>query len=234
MMVLCADTTYCYQFWYLYFIIGMYMLLPLIKPWIVQNMQGEMPNTETLLLFSFVLLVGIIVPTVRRIMGITDSYWKGAFSVFSGLPFYLLCGCWLSKWLLPGYFRIALFGTWLLQAAWLILNAVNGNTDKISAWYGYGSFFTWEMSVLLFDTIHRFDFSKCNSLTMKLIRKLSADSLGIYIFHVMVMWILSKVPFMNHWGMPLANLLANVMVCVVICVFCTKVVRKIQPLRELV
>lgn len=234
LMVVRADTTYCYQFWYLYFIVGMYVLLPLIKPWVMQNMKGEKPNLETILVFSFILIVGIIVPSIRRIIGISGSYWKGAFTVFSGLAFYLLCGCWLSKWLLPKYLRASLFITWLMQLLWLMKNVVDGNADNISSWYGYDSFFTWEMSILLFDFAHRIDFSRCNRLIMKIIRELALDSLGIYIFHVMIIWGMTKIPFMNNWTIPLINMIAVVLITILICIIVTKIVKMIPVLKELV
>ena len=233
-MVLRADTTYCYQFWYLYFIVGMYVLLPLIKPWVMHNMKGEKPNFETTLVFAFILLVGIIVPSIRRIIGISGSYWKGAFTVFSGLAFYLLCGCWLSKWLLPKYLRVSLVITWLVQLVWLMKNVVNGNASHISSWYGYDSFFTWEMSILLFDFAHRINFSRCNRLIMKIIQELALDSLGIYIFHVMIIWVMTKVPFMNNWTMQFINLIAVGLVTILICIIGTKIVKMVPVLKKLI
>lgn len=233
-MVVRADTTYCYQFWYLYFIVGMYVLLPLIKPWVARNMEGDNPNTETKLVFGFILLVGIIVPSIRDILGISDTYWKGAFKAFSGLAFYLLCGCWLSKWLLPKYIRVSLFVTWMGQLIWLMINVANGNAENVSSWYGYESFFTWEMSILLFDSVRRIDFARCNRIVMRIIQELALDSLGIYIFHVMIIWVMTKIPFMNNWSIPLINMVAVVLVTVSICIIGTRIVRKIPVLKELI
>lgn len=232
-MVLCADTTYCYQFWYLYYIVGAYILLPLIKPWVEKNM-GKAPNGETKILFAVILLFGLLIPSVRRILGETGSYWKGAFSIFSGLWIYLLCGCWLSKWHLSSKLRIILFATWLGQLIWLLISIFKGNTEKAELWYGYESFFTWEMSVLLFDTIHRINVSRVPARLDKLMKGLARDSLGIYIFHAMIIWLLTKVPVPYVLNPLFRNVLAEAFVTILICVIGTRVVKKIPFLKKFV
>ena len=41
LMILKADTTYGYQFWYLYSLIGIYLLIPLFKPWFDKHLKND-------------------------------------------------------------------------------------------------------------------------------------------------------------------------------------------------
>lgn len=89
-MVLAADTLYCYQFWYLYMAIGLYLVLPLIKPWVDQRMVGESPNRECKIVFALGLLFSILLPNILKNVNLDDGIWKGAFQIFIRGGVYLL------------------------------------------------------------------------------------------------------------------------------------------------
>ena len=97
-MVITADTTYCYQFWYLYLLVGLYILIPIIKPWIDKYMNSDKPIQESNIVFIFLMIVSLIIPITLRIVGFEGTVWKGAFTVFTAFVFYLFMGTYLYRW----------------------------------------------------------------------------------------------------------------------------------------
>lgn len=87
---------------------------------------------------------------------------------------------------------------------------------------------------MLFDTVHRIDFEKLNSFILTIICCVSNYSMGIYIFHVMVIWGAEKV-LANYYNIA-PILLMPILVClsIVISLVATKIIRKIPFLNRFV
>lgn len=233
LMIIKADTTYCYQFWYLYFAIGVYFLIPIIKPWVDKHMSHEIPTTEANIVYLLILVVGIIIPSVLKIIDYSGGFWHNAFRVYYGLAFYPLCGCWLSKYSLVRRIRSVLLITWFIQLLVLLLNVFFTFIDNSENYYGYSSLFTWEMSILLFDFIRRIDFSKWNKKLLQLVSSISNRSLGIYIFHAMVLQIMYKVAiFVDRFAV--FPMLIVVGTTIIICVVITTIAKRIPFVNKLV
>ena len=89
-MVLTADTSYCYQFWYLYVLVGMYLMIPLLDKYVKNSKEGDIRILLCIYIaFSFVL------PTVLAFVNkdIDSTHiWKSAFVNFNGFCAYMLIG----------------------------------------------------------------------------------------------------------------------------------------------
>lgn len=226
-MVLTADTLYGYQFWYLYMLIGMYLFIPLLKPWVDQYMNDIRPNLECKIAFCIFGLLGIVVPAIMRIIGYTDSIWQGGFVMFSGNMFYILCGKWLIQWGLDKKLRIvfaSIVAVHLILFAYLIWSEKNENIDRL---YGGISLFTFSLTVLLFYILRNANLTKLPRWIRATMRGLSSCSLGVYIFHVMILQMLRKAGIdfyvMNPWLAPIAE----VSVVIIISVGLTIIFKKI-------
>ncbi len=227
LMTLKGDTTYCYQFWYLYTLVGIYLCVPIIKPWIDKHMSGSAPTTECNLVYLFFLALSIILPTVLGGLGVEESVWNGAFFMFSGYFFYTMCGAYLSRYRLSKKVRLVLAATLLLQMAFFLYKTFVGKYPDIEAWRGYTSFFTWNLSVVLFDTVIRADFSKVHKWIRATYMLISKHSFGIYIFHVMILQLIRKLGFtsevINPWLFPIAAVSATVFACIIADAICKKI-----------
>ena len=232
-MTICADTTYAYQFWYLYLLVGLYLILPVVKPWVIKILAKEKPGLEIKWYFIFILIVAIIIPNIFAITNYTGSFWKGAFSVYSGFGFYLLCGAYLRRWRLLSTERIFLLISVIGIASFIIYNFLNETPENNTGLYGYTTYFTWAVSMLLFDTVRRIDLEKYNTKINSFFRVLSKYSLGIYILHPMVLQVLRKLGFgyesMNPWLFPLLIVPLTVVACIIIS-YCIKHIKLIKNL----
>lgn len=236
-MVFAADTSFCYQFWYLYMLVGLYLCLPLIKPWTDKYMTGETPGKECYLTFGIFALLSVGISTVKGIFEIEDTVWKGAFTVFWIYLFYALCGQFIWRWGLPKILRriaVLIFGA---HVAGFACGIATGHYDIVEKWYGYGSLFTFAMAILIFDAARRIPFDRIPKGLRRAAASLSRYSFGIYILHVIVLTVFGKVgitgflnDITNIWLSPIIQTAMTLGVCWLI----TYVVRKIPVAKHLV
>lgn len=235
MMVVKADTTYCFQFWYLYLLIGLYMLIPILKPWSAIHLGKKQIDNEAAIILSVALLVSIIIPTGLRIAGANgENFWKGAFTPFSAYLFYLLSGCALSRFRLPKIVERVLLITLVGQSGYFAVQLGMGGYSNLQGWYGYSSFFTWNCTALLFHAVMHVDYSQINRGLKKAVKLIADESLGIYILHVIVLMALRKVGFayenFNPWIYPICSIFATT----IICCFASKCLKRVPILRGII
>jgi surface polysaccharide O-acyltransferase-like enzyme len=231
-MVVSADTTFCYQFWYLYLLVGLYACIPFLKPWIrSMNYQSKFDANSMLIFWG---IVSIILPTALNIIGYEGTIWKGAFTVFSAWQFYLVCGYLIHKYEIPKIIWRGLLFSLLIQMLFFILKIAEGRFCDIRAWYGYTSFFTWNFSVILFQVFKNKFNSDVHGIVKYIVDLISKYSFGIYIFHVMILFAIGKIGFIDQiidsWVYPLCV----VPITVVVCIFITAILKKIPLLQRLV
>ena len=107
-MILKADTRFCYQFWYLYMAIGFYTLLPILNLYL--HNSGKI---GAFYLLSICFVFGIFIPTFNKNYDI--HILNGAFDWASGYIFYLVLGLWLHKYGLTRFQRFILYVLFTVQ-----------------------------------------------------------------------------------------------------------------------
>lgn len=233
-MVITADTTYCYQFWYLYLLVGLYILIPIIKPWVDKYMNSDKSTQESNIMFIFLMIVSLIIPTTLRIVGFEGTVWKGAFTVFTAFVFYLFTGTYLYRWDMPKGIKCFVGVTFVAQVIWFSYNMMHGQYESICTWFGYESFFTLEMSVILYSLAKKFYKPIKNSVGEKLVSVISKNSLGIYILYVMVLMLLSKMGFSSNIINIYVFPIINVSITIVICIIGSEIINRIPIIKKLI
>lgn len=89
--------------WYLYAIIGLYLLLPVLKPFV----DARPENLPMLCALTF--LSGIIIPTLNDIFDVEIAI---DFLLVSRYAFYVLFGAWVSKWEITPPRRVCAPAAW--------------------------------------------------------------------------------------------------------------------------
>lgn len=224
LMIFKADTSYCYQFWYLYILVGIYLLIPIFKAWTDKYIEpfGNL-SYESLFVCGCWLFLSIVLPTICKVLGVTNEIWLGAFKGFSGYLFLVICGrvyeCITNVKRFNKFFYTVVI-LFVIQLLFMVTMIIIGKHSKIEAWYGYQSFFTWCMSTSLYLFIKKVDFSKINLIVKKMYITVAKYSLHIYILHVIVLQIIRKLGFtndlINPWIYPVINVSITVCICLVI------------------
>lgn len=187
-MTLTADTTYGFQFWYLYMAIGLYLLLPVLNAFL-----KSLSDKEQLIALHVVILFSLIIPTVQSIVGTGGSIWKSGFTYFSGFVVYLLLGHRLEKHPVKKPFFIV---TLLTSAVWvglIVFFAIRGSdyAEKIG---GYLSVVTAELTILIFCLGKAIaGFVDGRPMLRKIFAFTAKYSLPVYVLHVIIVQMLRKL-----------------------------------------
>jgi len=218
-----------YHLWYLPMIVGIYMLLPVLRSWIH---SAEKKNLDYFLILFLVLQIGR--QTIRALTKRDEINF-----ILNLADVDMVCG--YIGYFVWGYYLVhvgisvkirKLF--YLLFVPSVLLNIVLGN---LLAWKAgtpvadiYDSFglFTFVIVTVLFDFIN----TRGKNISLeekggKLLKEISADTLGVYLMHLAVMEVLEtkgihsmSVP--NIVGIPL-----HAFGCFLICLVIAAVLRRI-------
>lgn len=190
-MVLTADTSYCYQFWYLYVLVGMYLMIPLLDKYVKNSKEGDIRILIYIYIaFSFVL------PTVLAFINeeIDSTHvWKSAFINFAGFCAYMLIGFYLHQNKLKRKTLIALAGIFIAQFALTVFLIIKKN-DFFSVFVSSNTTYGCTISILAVLLAKRIETSIASKkILKKIIQFISKYSLGIYIYHVVFIQLCRKI-----------------------------------------
>lgn len=176
--------------WYLYMLLGIYLVLPVL------NGMNKMPMKELGLLTTFVLLFNSILPTFRLKCGID-------FPIASIYVGYFFAGYIVLKYKDSRFLN----GKTLLMVAILLFTfillvvdryfSVVGGKKLVVDFSSYTSVFTVLQSIVLFWLITKKTGYFDKFCSMWLIRRFNRCSLGIYIIHMLWINVIIKVLHIN-------------------------------------
>ena len=210
-----------FHMWFLWLIVGFYVLVPLLRP-IVQNKQTLEYFLITSFVFSFVVpfifkLTKLFIPALTSIVEIGEMYCDNLqLHMLSGYIFYFILGYYLHIITIKREIvnLLILFGIFSGICIACLTYYVFRSTGVIDlSFYEYESFF------VLFETIAVFLLVKrlCN-VESRIVSSISKLSFGIYLVHMLVYYILGLTPTMIPplIGIPLLSLLVFVVSYVIV------------------
>lgn len=228
-MAMTGDTTYAYQLWYMYMIIGLYIILPVIRKYMEDCSRKEM-KVWLLLLFFF----GLVMETVKVVWRIDEPIWENSFRYFEGFLVYVVLGAYLHKYEIARWVKITLIVTLLLQIVFFgyMIFARNNSMHSL---HTFLSPFVAELAAVIFLFNKKFGEKIMRPRWLnKCIMGLAVYSNAIYILHPMVIQALNKLLSLSTSFAPvlISSVLLTAMVTVC-CLFVGWVIRKIPGLKVL-
>ncbi len=189
-IVLDLFTGAYYQFWFIYLIVGLYLITPILR---VVIANGDRRIVRYLILLWF---VGVaIVPLTQLASG--DTLNSGVF-LLGGFIGYFVLGTYLLKIklrsaILYGLLIVSaastIIGMWLMNYKWLMNYPLNA-TEQNNFVFGYLTVNVIIGSVALFLILLKFrtDWPGTNHVTAsRFVQAISKNTLPIFLFHVIIL-----------------------------------------------
>ena len=177
--------------WYLYLLIGLYLLLPFYIKAVDQSSKNEI----SYLLGLYILFLSIL--PVLQIWNINCGFYIHVSTIY---PFYLFCGyaiyrhVWKPGKILSGI--LVLVGTFLI----VILTVIRWqhNNPALEVLWGYSSFLVVIQAIGIFSLLKDAGASgKC--LIKKILLKIDSCSFGIYLIHMIFVRLLLRYMGVNPY-----------------------------------
>lgn len=190
-----------YHMWYIHLAVGLYVITPVARK-ITET--KETAGYFLLIAIFFIILLPEGCDTLLRmdvphtaavLSAISTIRIAMNFSFPSAFLLYYIMGSYLYQHELPGWLRkgIYLLGIWAYLSAVLDLEGMTGG--KITAYFPFGVYFVntcMSAAVFLFGK-HVLSQIRLSQKWEKAVGRLSADTFGIYLVHVLVLEILKDV-----------------------------------------
>lgn len=173
--------------WYLYVLMGLYLFLPVISPWVEK--AGKAGFAYFLLLWGLTLFFPYLQTVFPSYLGKCPWNEYGALHSFSGYLGYMVLGCFLRKYL--GSASFARTVCWAVPclgiAFWFTLHFYRASTaaaqSSSGGYIGFTSINVALMSVAVFALFQALPPFRAGSLPRRLLADFSNMSFGIYLVH---------------------------------------------------
>lgn len=191
-----------YHLYYLYMLIGMYVITPIIKE-IINN------NNENIIKYFLLLWMAtqILLNTISNIFEITETYLvlqvlfnKMQISLVMGYVGYYILGYYLSTKECSKRNRIVLYSLGVISYVMTIL--LTKHFNKNESFYGYFSVMTFIEAVAIFVLVKQICSKiNINEKVSNVITKITKLTLGVYIVHPIFITIFERINIMpSNWN----------------------------------
>lgn len=188
-----------YHLWFLYMIIGLYIITPVLRIFIKSAMKKDI---EYFLLFSFIFTS--LLPTLNRFEPfnfVAPFFIKFNVSLVLGYTIYFVMGFYLANYNLSRkmknlFYTLGILGVFVTMIGTRILSLENGSPDTFLYYYLRANVFFTSVAVFLFgkEFLQKIKFSE---RSLKGISILSSYSFGMYLVHDMIRTILMRFEIDN-------------------------------------
>lgn len=219
------DKAYIH-FWFMYVIIGIYMVVPIIK-----NSITALKRNELLFCIGIWFAISVLYRYVRYLIaknfGVTVYVPILDIPFFTGYLGYVLVGYYLNKYSLKKITRIIIYvlGSISLIATPIVTYFISLGKEALDeTYYTNFSITTFFVSIAVFTLFKNIDWNNMINVKMKkLIASISKSVFGIYFIHLIVQVLVLKVTF-NYVmydnvfivGVYIANALMNLILSYII------------------
>ncbi|MEA5461397.1 acyltransferase family protein [Arcicella sp. LKC2W] len=210
------------QLWFVYMLLGLYLFTPVLSRWFVAA-----PKNEVLFFLGMWFVANSCFLVLEKTMNIKPYF---DFRYFTGFAGYFVLGAYLKKYPILPSAQILLLAIALFLIGWIstmfTVEFFSKQAGKYMDLLGYHSPLVVMMSlgiVLFFQQILNKPFAE------KIIGEIDASSYGIFLFHWLVMKILSR-DFKINFSMypnPIPGMLLHFILTTVICIIVIGIIRRL-------
>lgn len=214
------------QFWFVYMILGLYILSPILSRWI-QNA----PIKE----IEYALCIWILISILQFIN--VDSILIDYFRYFTGAIGYFVLGYYLTIKNIPLFKNrrlgliLFLIGTAITFIGTVLFSFMSGNQSLFFIRLGDITPGAFLQGIGLFIILFNTNFSGLSDNINNIVIRLSKASYGIYLCNILVINVLEKLHIINLNGFTLFRILIFAILVLILSALCIFIMSKIPILR---
>ncbi len=215
------------QFWYVYMILGLYLLSPILSRWI-QNA----PIKE----IEYFIIIWAICSTMQFFE--LDTLILPYFRYFTGAIGYFILGYYLSIKDSPilknrkNGIKFFIIGTLITFIGTITLSLITHEQSLFFIKLGDITPGACLQAIGLYIIIKNTNFNKLSEKTIEIIQKISEQSYGIYLSNVLIINLLEKLDLINITGFTLIEIILYSIIVLIISYGCIKLMNKIPILKN--
>lgn len=216
----------CVQFWYVYMILGLYLLLPIISGWIQNTDIKEIEYFLSLwVMASLVQFIGI-----ETVLMDYMRYFTGSIGYFV-LGYYLTIK--KNELLTDKRFGLLLFliGSLITIMGTIIFSYWDYNQSLFFIRLGDITPGACLQAVGLFIIVKNIDYTRLDQRINSIVTRISEDSYGIYMVNILVINLLEKLQLINYTNYTMITILFVMFIVLVMSTMIIELLYKIPFLR---
>ena len=188
-----------FQLWFMYPLIGLYLLIPILSPWL----RTATARQEQF--FIALWLITTCLPFVNQYYGdvLGQCWWNQYYMLydFSGYPGYLVLGHYIKRhlnWSKPQRLMIgslALLAGWAFTVLYFYQAVIPGTHQELEVIEFAWSFCIINCVVATFGAFLLFTTIECPGMLFGLVQNISLNSYGLYLMHLL--WLTLWAPLLQ-------------------------------------
>lgn len=216
--------------WYIYTVIGLYMIVPVIKPWI-DNLNKKQIEYFLLLFLIFNCMYSVFCNfNIGFLVVLCNFISKLSINIVGGYIGYFVLGYYLSTYDIPKNIRIACYAIGCAAvisciAATVIYSRYIGAPTEI--FWNYNSFliFLWSTCIFVFFKYNLDWFNKYTN-------RIEGCTLGIYVFHMFIVFELWRLGFSTFSFSSIFSVPVIVLIVLIVSWGFVAIIRKIPVIKN--
>ena len=216
--------------WYLYFVLGLYLILPFIS-----KLVKALDKKYLLILIIITAFIGIVIPTIKSITKFDLGIYTETYQIFffDEMFTYLLLGYYLSEYKIKN--NKAIIGISLLAIILLVLNAWYGNHISIikNATISYASTYNI-VAIPMVIAITSIIYKLFSNKESKLITTLGELTFGTYLIHFMIIKGLTKYHITANIINPIFGNIILIIGVAIVAYLISFIISKIPYVRKII
>lgn len=212
--------------WYLYLLIGLYILMPFYKK--IAKYSGEFDIKYLLIVY----VVFISMLSLTNLGNLRSGFYIHVSTIY---PFYLFCGYAIHKGIIKANQCLALAAV-ILSSCMIVLFTIirwTNNMEVMEQLWSYSSVFVIVQAASIFVLFNKIK-GNGNSLIGKVLLEIDRCSFGIYLIHmIFIRLILRYMNFNPYEGNLIINFSLLIAGIFVASYLCTWILKKIPILKEI-
>ncbi|MCM1170957.1 MAG: acyltransferase family protein [Clostridium sp.] len=211
-----------FHLWFVPPLIGLYLLIPVLKIIISNTTKKQMKYVILICFFCSIVSEFCLNFEMLKILSINTEKIRGG--VATGYLIYFVLGVYLDKYDVS---KLKLRLIYVCGFMCTLITIIGVIYDGLTQGVNVNRFWSYLSPTIFFSSIAVFLFFKEKNFSNKIFRIIAENSLGIYGCHVIVIFIIQKISYLNNINIFFLCVFIEVLITTILSVILSRVIKKV-------